>query len=62
MQSYVLEGGSVRRSGGIFPNVNTLFFGSKGEEEEYVRTNRSDSKGRVIFVFKKKHTKTGRSR
>lgn len=31
-------------------NCKIIFYGNKGQEEKYIRTNRTDNKGRVIFV------------
>lgn len=35
-------------------NVTVAYYGQRGEETKYVRTDRTDAKGRVIFAEEKK--------
>lgn len=35
----------------VFENVTKVFYGNKGEEQTYVKTDRKDNNGRIIFEF-----------
>lgn len=51
MISIKYEGGPANgTAGGVYPNVHTVYYGNKGEEQVYKRTDRADKKGRVIFA------------
>ena len=46
------EGGKASGfSGAVPPNCHTIFSGQRGQEEKYVRTDRTDHKGWIIFTL-----------
>lgn len=50
--SIKFEGGKANGSvQGAYSNVTQVLYGNKGEEQRYVRTDRKDHKGRVIFAL-----------
>lgn len=50
LENIIYQGGKNNGIGGaVYPNVNTVFIGHKGQEIAYKRTGETDLKGRHIF-------------
>jgi hypothetical protein len=55
-QTYVCEGGPLAgKVGGVAPNVTTCYFGPRGAEVVYERSDRTNERGYVIFVHTPEH-------
>jgi hypothetical protein len=59
LESIKYEGGPAdRTTGGAYPNVNEIYYGNKGEEVTYQRTDRKDADGRIIFKARSRRITT----